>query len=154
MEKIVGVIAEYNPLHKGHLYHIRKSRSRAQIDAIIAVISSNFVQRGLPAMIDKGTRARMALACGADLVLELPVAFSSHNAGLFANAAVDILAATGVVSELSFGMENPAFDAAAVADLLNDDRTISGWRSGDICPRDEASCRRAAWRLTRSYPAL
>lgn len=72
-------------------------------------------------MIDKGTRARMALACGADLVLELPVAFSSHNAGLFANAAVDILAATGVVRELSFGMENPAFDAAAVADLLNDE---------------------------------
>lgn len=112
-------MAEYNPFHKGHLYHIRKTRTRAQIDAIIVVISSNFAQRGLPALVDKGTRAQMALAGGADLVLELPVAFSSHNAGLFAGAAVDILAATGVVGELSFGMESPGYRMDAMADLLN-----------------------------------
>lgn len=119
--KTIGIVAEYNPFHKGHLYHIRKTRSRGQIDTIIAVISSNFVQRGLPALVDKGVRARMALACGADLALELPVVFSSHNAGLFANAAVDILAATGLVSELSFGMENSAYDTGKLADILNDE---------------------------------
>ena len=120
-ERVAGIVAEYNPFHKGHLYHIRKTRSRAQIDAIIVVISSNFVQRGLPALIDKGVRTQMALAGGADLVLELPVAFSSHNAGLFANAAVDILAATGVANELSFGMESPDCDMNAMADVLNEE---------------------------------
>jgi predicted nucleotidyltransferase len=87
---------------------------------IIAVISSNFVQRGEPAVVDKDIRTRMALACGVDLVLELPVVFSSHNAGVFANAAVDILNATGVVSHLSFGMENPDLNAMErLADILN-----------------------------------
>ncbi len=114
-------MAEYNPFHKGHLYHIRKTRNCAQIDAIIVVISSNFVQRGLPALVDKGARARMALAGGADLVLELPVVFSAHNGGLFANAAVDILAATGVVKKLSFGMEAPDRDMSAMADVLNEE---------------------------------
>lgn len=119
--KVAGIIAEYNPFHRGHLYHIRKSRSRAQADAIIVVISSNFVQRGEPALVDKETRTRMALACGADLVLELPVVFSSHNAGLFANAAVDILAATGLVNDLSFGMESPDEPLEELADLLNEE---------------------------------
>jgi predicted nucleotidyltransferase len=76
----------------------------------------------MPALADKGLRAAMALSCGADLVLELPVAFSSHNAGVFADAAVDILAATGVVSHISFGMETPDLPAlSALADLLNEE---------------------------------
>lgn len=118
----VGIIAEYNPLHRGHVYHIRKSRERGEFSAVISVISSNFVQRGLPAFADKSTRAAMALACGVDLALELPVVFSSHNAGVFANAAVDILASTGVVSRVSFGMETPDLPALRVlADLLNEE---------------------------------
>lgn len=116
---IVGIVAEYNPLHHGHQYHIRKSRADANGGAIVAVISADFVQRGEPALLDKGDRARMALAAGVDLVLELPVVFSCHNAGLFANAAVDILAATGVVDAISFGMENPEADLERLADLLN-----------------------------------
>lgn len=119
--KVAGIIAEYNPFHRGHLYHIRKSRMRAQADAIIVVISSNFVQRGEPALADKETRTRMALACGADLALELPVVFSSHNAGLFANAAVDILAATGLVQNLCFGMETPGERLDGIADILNEE---------------------------------
>lgn len=113
-----GIVAEYNPFHKGHLYHISKTKTRAQVDAIIAVISSNFVQRGLPAMIDKRARVEMALANGVDLALELPVVFSCHNAGLFANAAVDILAATGVVRKICFGMETPGELVRRVAKIL------------------------------------
>jgi predicted nucleotidyltransferase len=123
----VGIIAEYNPFHKGHLYHIRKTRERAQADAIIAVISSNFGQRGEPAILDKGVRAKSALLCGVDLVLELPVVFSSHNAGPFANAAVDILAATGVTDVLSFGMESPDDGISrlcGLADILNHEPDI------------------------------
>jgi len=124
--RIAGIAAEYNPLHNGHEYHIRKSRECAKVDAIIAVISANFTQRGEPALIDKTRRAAMALSCGADVVLELPAAFSSCNAGVFADAAIDILAATGIVDVISFGAESgpcalPAFEA--IADLLNDEPT-------------------------------
>ena len=103
--KIAGITAEYNPLHGGHQYHIRKTRQCARADAIIALISSNFTQRGEPSIIDKRARAGMAVACGADLVLELSCVFSCRNAGIFANAAVDILAATGLVDIVSFGTE-------------------------------------------------
>jgi predicted nucleotidyltransferase len=119
-----GIVAEYNPFHMGHLYHIRKTREIARIDALVAVISSNFVQRGGPAVVDKRVRALMALSCGIDLALEIPVAFSSHNAGPFASAAVDILAATGLVAVISFGMENPDSVNTALssmADILNDE---------------------------------
>jgi predicted nucleotidyltransferase len=122
--KTTGIIAEYNPLHWGHVYHIRKSRERAQADSIIAVISSNFVQRGEPSFVDKRTRTEMALACGVDLALELPAVFSSRSAGVFANAAVDILAATGLTDCISFGMETPLEGGALfpeIAGILNDE---------------------------------
>jgi predicted nucleotidyltransferase len=122
--KTTGIIAEYNPLHNGHAYHIRKSRECAQIDAILALISSNFTQRGEPAIVDKTARARMALACGADLVLELPCAFSCRNAGIFADAAVDILASSGVVAHVSFGTEALGEKGemfAKAADILNEE---------------------------------
>ena len=122
--KAAGIIAEYNPLHKGHIYHIRKSRECMQIDAILALISSNFTQRGEPAIVDKTVRARMALECGVDLVLELPCAFSCRNAGIFADAAVDILAAAGVVTHVSFGTEaGEAEDElfGKAADILNEE---------------------------------
>ena len=103
-QKAIGIIAEYNPLHNGHRYQMDEaSRSGAPL---VVVLSSNFLQRGEPAFIDKASRARMALEAGADLVLELPVMFSCHNAGVFAKGAVDILNATGVVDRISFGMED------------------------------------------------
>lgn len=70
--KITGIIAEYNPFHNGHLYQIRKIREETDTDFIIVAMSGDFVQRGMPAIVDKYTRAKMALTCGADLVLELP----------------------------------------------------------------------------------
>ncbi|MDR1508015.1 MAG: nucleotidyltransferase family protein [Synergistaceae bacterium] len=105
--KITGIVAEYNPFHLGHRYHISKSLEYSRTEAIIALISSNFTQRGEPAMTDKFARARMAMSCGVNLALELPCAFSCRNAGIFADAAIDTLAATGIIDCVSFGAEAP-----------------------------------------------
>lgn len=121
--KVVGITAEYNPLHFGHAHHIAQSRRAAGADAVLVALSSNFVQRGEPAMLDKGARAEMALAAGADLVIELPVVWSCASAGTFASGAADLLASTGVVDAISFGMEDPDADLTALAraDLREDD---------------------------------
>ena len=115
---VVGIVAEYNPFHKGHLLHIRRARELCGAQAAVAVLSSNFVQRGEPALADKWMRAQIALAYGADLVLELPVIFSAHNAGVFANGAVDILAASRSVSHLSFGAETPHCLTDSIIDMI------------------------------------
>jgi len=103
--RIVGVIAEYNPLHNGHLYHLNQIKSRLNPDGIICVMSGNFVQRGEPAVFDKWARAEMALNAGADLVIELPVSFATATAEIFAESAVKLLYNTDVVNILSFGVE-------------------------------------------------
>ena len=104
--QITGIVAEYNPFHNGHQYHIGQTKALQESDGIIAVMSGNFTQRGEAAVFDKWTRAEMALRCGVDLVLELPVAFAVRSAGYFAKGAVLSLAATGVVSHLSCGVES------------------------------------------------
>jgi predicted nucleotidyltransferase len=122
--KITGITAEYNPLHCGHQYHIRKSRECGQIGAIIALISANFTQRGEPSIVDKFARALSAISCGADLAVELPAVFSCRNAGIFADASVDTFAATGLVDCLSFGAEASADKKnffEHLADILNDE---------------------------------
>lgn len=103
---IVGVIAEYNPLHGGHLYHLNQIKTHLNPDGIVCVMSGNFVQRGEPAIFDKWARAEMALNAGADLVIELPVCFATATAEIFAESAVRLLYKTGIVNTLSFGMEN------------------------------------------------
>jgi predicted nucleotidyltransferase len=117
-KNVVGIIAEYNPLHNGHAYHLATAREKSAADAVVVALSSHFVQRGEPAFLDKWQRTRMALSCGADLVLELPCLFSCANAGIFANAGVDILAHTGIVTHLSFGMENPSSGLDMIAAIL------------------------------------
>lgn len=112
-----GIVAEYNPLHRGHVYHIEETKKRSP-QPIVVVLSSNFTQRGEPAFIDKWTRAEMALNSGADLILELPVMFSCHNAGVFAGGAIDILAATSIVNKVSFGMETISPELKATVDIL------------------------------------
>lgn len=75
--KVVGIIAEYNPFHKGHAYQIRYAKERLGADYVIVAMSGPFTQRGTPALFDKYSRAGHALACGADLVLELPVVYAT-----------------------------------------------------------------------------
>ena len=95
-----------------------QARTLSGAEGIIVVLSSNFVQRGEPALISKWERTKAALGCGADLVLELPLVFSAHNAGVFANAAVDILAMTGIVTHISFGLESPDWQMDKILDIL------------------------------------
>lgn len=103
--KTVGIVAEYNPLHNGHQYHIQKSRELSQGDFVIAVMSGNYVQRGEPAILDKWHRTRMALQSGVDMVIELPVLFSCASAEFFASAAIKLLQDTGLVNYICFGSE-------------------------------------------------
>lgn len=108
---IAGVIVEYNPLHNGHINHINLCKKHTEADAIVAVLSGNFVQRGTPSIIDKWTRAKMALNNGVDLVIELPVIYSLSSAEFFAHGAVSILNSLGVVSSLCFGTEYPEINS-------------------------------------------
>lgn len=103
---ILGIVAEYNPFHTGHLYHLEVSKARATADGVVAVMSGNFVQRGECAMYDKFTRSRMAIAAGVDLVLELPFLYATSSADYFAQGAVDILLDSRAVHSISFGAES------------------------------------------------
>mgnify|MGYP003296158140 CR=1 FL=1 len=99
-----GIVCEYNPFHNGHLRQINEIKSVSD-EPIICVMSGNFTQRGELAIVDKYARAKMALLCGADLVVELPVPFCIASAEYFASASIDILARLGV-DKLSFGSES------------------------------------------------
>ena len=98
-----GIVAEYNPLHTGHFYHITQTRKHA--DGLVVVMSGNAVQRGGPAFFSKWDRARAAVLSGADLVLELPAVWASAPAERFAAGAVQILAGCGCVDMISCGSE-------------------------------------------------
>ena len=124
--KISGIIAEYNPFHSGHKYMIDKVRQNT--DAIIAVMSGSFVQRGDTAVFDKWTRAKAALLNGVDLVVELPAVFASATAERFCSGAVDLISSLGCVDELCFGSECgdiKTLSAAADALLAEDAETSS-----------------------------
>ena len=88
---VTGIIAEYNPFHRGHKYQINYCKKELQADYVIVVMSGDYVQRGTPALLPKHLRAEMALRCGADLVLEMPVSVSTASAETFAMAGVSIL---------------------------------------------------------------
>ncbi len=107
--KIIGVICEYNPLHRGHAKQLAHIRAQFPDCAIVALMSGNFVQRGAPAILDKSLRAQAAVACGADLVLELPVTYALSSAEGFAAGAVRILAP--ICTHLCFGCETGDADS-------------------------------------------
>ncbi|HAE52985.1 MAG TPA: nucleotidyltransferase [Ruminococcus sp.] len=102
--KISGMVCEYNPFHNGHLHHIMETRKNGATH-IVAVMSGNFVQRGDVAIMDKHTRAKLAVRSGVDLVIELPVQFCLSSAENFAAGAIYLLNSLGAVEELSFGSE-------------------------------------------------
>jgi Predicted nucleotidyltransferase len=104
--KIAGIIAEYNPFHNGHLYHIEETKRRTGCDALIVVMSGDFVQRGVPAVTDRYLRAEAALRCGADVVLELPAYGATASAEDFALAGVRALTGLSCVDVISYGAED------------------------------------------------
>lgn len=103
--KITGIIAEYNPFHNGHAYHIKKAKEVTGADKVIVVMSGDFVQRGAPAILPKHLRAKAALDAGADLVIELPVCYACASAEFFALGSVSLLNNLECVDSLCFGSE-------------------------------------------------
>jgi predicted nucleotidyltransferase len=117
--KVLGIVAEYNPFHNGHLYHLEQSKAACGADCVICVMSGNFIQRGEPAIVEKRARAEMALKAGINLVLELPVVYAMSSAEYFAHAAVKILDSLGAVDYLCFGSESGDLEGlAAIAEVL------------------------------------
>lgn len=105
MNRILGIVSEYNPFHNGHLRHLNYSKEVTKAAFTICVMSGNFTQRGDTALVDKWTRAEMALKTGVDLVIELPTLYATSSAENFAEGAVKILHSLGIVDYLSFGSE-------------------------------------------------
>lgn len=118
--KICGIICEYNPFHNGHLHQLQEAKKRSGADAVLCIMSGNFVQRGEAAVVDKFTRAKHAVLGGADAVIELPTVFATSNAELFAKGAVSILSSIPDVTTLCFGAENAnPDDFLQTAQLMN-----------------------------------
>ena len=118
MNGILGIVSEYNPFHNGHIHHLQISKQLTKTDFTVAVMSGNFVQRGDTALVDKWSRAEMALKAGIDLVIELPTVYALSSAENFADGAVKILNSLGVVDFISFGSEigeiTPLLDVANI----------------------------------------
>ncbi|MCZ8539428.1 nucleotidyltransferase [Psychrobacillus psychrodurans] len=108
--KATGIIVEYNPFHNGHLHHLQQTRIKTNNDIVIAVMSGNFLQRGEPALVDKWTRSKMAIASGVDLVIELPYAFATAQASDFAKGSIFLLDALKC-SSFCFGSEEGSLEA-------------------------------------------
>lgn len=116
---ILGIIAEYNPFHEGHKYHLLKSKEITGCDYTIAVMSGNFLQRGQPALYDKWLRAEIAINNGIDLVIEIPTAFACNNSDYFSKGGISILDRLGCVKYISFGSENGNIEELTkVAEIL------------------------------------
>lgn len=104
--KTTGIIAEYNPFHNGHKYHLEQAREITDCDYLVVIMSGDYTQRGVPAIYSKYMRAKTALLAGADLILEMPVYGSVASAPDFAECGVNTLAATGICDYLFFGSES------------------------------------------------
>ena len=105
MSSKLCIISEYNPFHFGHLYHLNEAKKVTNSDYSVAIISGNFAQRGEPSIVSKWAKTEMALKCGVDLVLELPVIYSISSAENFAYGATKILDSLDIVDYLAFGSE-------------------------------------------------
>ena len=119
MGKVLGIIAEYNPFHNGHLYHLEKSKKETGCTYTVAIISGNFTQRGSTSLVDKWSKAETAIKCGIDLVIELPVLYAVSSAENFAEGAIKILDSLKVVDYVSFGSETDSIELLdKCADIL------------------------------------
>ena len=124
MHKILGIIAEYNPFHNGHLYHLENSKKITGCEYTIAIISGNFTQRGSTSIVDKWQKTKMALSNGIDLVIELPTLYAISSSENFADGAIKILNSLNIVDYLAFGTEtNDISKLDKIAEILSDEPT-------------------------------
>lgn len=107
--RILGIVAEYNPFHKGHLYHLKQAQALIKPDVTIVVMSGSFVQRGEVAILDKWIRSQIAVECGVDLVVELPTVYALESADYFAKSSIELLHLLGV-TDIVFGSETANMD--------------------------------------------
>lgn len=121
--KIAGIIAEYNPFHNGHKYHIEQTRNNGATH-IVAVMGGSFLQRGSAACMPKQIRAAAAIACGADIVIELPLPYAMSTAERFAYGGVYLLNSLGCVDAISFGSESKSLDKLKKAAEAVEDKQI------------------------------
>lgn len=118
---VLGITAEYDPLHNGHIYHLEKAREMSRADFVVVVMSGDFTQRGGPAILDKWTRARLAAENGADLVLELPFVYATASADYFAFGAMTLFNKLGCITHVAFGAETEDIDLLRKVARLTDD---------------------------------
>lgn len=111
MSEVLGIVAEYNPFHNGHLYHLQKTKEITGAKYTVCIMSGNFVQRGNTSIVDKWKKAQMALLNGVDLVIELPTIYSVASAENFASGAIRLMENLKVVDTISFGTETEDFAA-------------------------------------------
>lgn len=153
--RVAGIVAEYNPFHLGHAYHLHETRRILGDDTgILCVMSGNFVQRGEAAIMDKWARAECALRCGADLVLELPTPWATASAEAFARGAVELMTRSGIADTISFGSEGGGgeeLSAAAEALLTPAYRAALGRELKEGIPF--AAARQRAVRELIGHPA-
>ena len=140
--KVTAIVAEYNPFHNGHKYHIEETRKKTDDSFIMAIMSGNFVQRGEPAILEKRKRAEIALRNGADLVVELPTPWATASAERFARGAIYIAHQAGIVDNLSFGCEDDDIQTLEqIARVLSDNvysREIKKYYDDNLCSYPEA----------------
>lgn len=119
MNNVLGIIAEYNPFHNGHKYLLDLAKKESKSNYCVAIISGNFTQRGDCSIVNKWEKTKMALYSGVDLVIELPTLYSISSAETFASAATTLMNSIGIVSHISFGVENQELEKfKKIADFL------------------------------------
>ncbi|NME81742.1 nucleotidyltransferase [Clostridium sp. SM-530-WT-3G] len=119
---ITGIITEYNPFHKGHAYHLLHCKKDTKSSGVVCVMSGNFMQRGIPAIVDKWKRAEMAVKNGVDLVIELPLVYSISSAEYFAFGGISLLNNLGIIDTVYFGSEHGNIDVLdSIADVLSNE---------------------------------
>ena len=121
-QNILGIIAEYNPFHNGHLYHLKESKRKCNAKYVVAIISGNFTQRGDASIVNKFEKAKMAIENGIDMVIELPTLYSISSAENFADGAIKILNELNFITHISFGSESGNINQLNnIASILTDE---------------------------------
>lgn len=124
--KVLGIVAEYNPFHNGHKYHLEEAKKITNSDYVIAIMSGSFTELGNIAIYDKFTRAKLAIENGVDMVIELPTIYANSSAEYFSSAAINLLDKLGIVDSVCFGAETDNIqDLNTIADIfINNEDTI------------------------------